>query len=343
MVSTIAELRKMGHMDVKALIILAATTAVEKKARQLGLKINEKNDEGGPGLDIIMVGSKKHPAIKVLIDNALAYTGMQVKEAFGMSVGEAFATGTPVLISKAAGIAKFLQSQEGDKKYGYVVDRDNPKEAAEILDNLIRSPALWERIGQGGQEFARQFTWGGIAEKELEIFDRLRSGGARAKPSSQALLPTWRGSSWSWDEKMAEHLEGEAERFFAEFPAGSVSEDERFIVSVSGNEGIGEFADLLARMMGRAGLVGQAIPVDADPDDRLSQSRLERVLKEAKGKESNEVGVPSYSSWLGRRYHYVPVYLHGVDVIVLESKEPVTSGLVDCHFELQNFLFGTTP
>ena len=343
MVETIAELRKMGHMDVKALIIYAGTDAVVEKAGQLGLKINEKDDEGGPGLDIIMVGPKKHPAIKVLIDNALAYTGMQIKEAFGMSVGEAFATGTPVLISEAAGIAKFLQSQEGDKKYGYVVDRDNPKEAAEILDNLIRTPALWERIGKGGQEFAKQFTWGGIAEKELEIFDRLRTGGARAKPSSQALLPTWRGSSWSWDEKMAEHLEGEAERFFTEFPVDRISEDERFIVSVSGNEGIGEFADLLARMMGRADLVGQAIPVDADPDDRLSPSRLERLLMEAKGKESDEVGVPSYSSWLGRHYHYVPVYLKGVDVIVLESKEPVTSGLVDFHFELRNILLGLTP
>lgn len=336
MVDTIAELRKMGYMDIKALIIYAGTDAVVERARQLGLKINEKDDEGGPDLDVIMVGPKKHPAIKVLIDNALAYTGMQIKEAFGMSVGEAFATGTPVLISKAAGIAKFLQSQAGDKKYGYVIDRDNSRESAEILANLIEDPGLWERIGKGGQEFARQFTWEGITEKELAIFDRLRSERASAKPSSQALLPTWRGSSWSWDEKMAKHLEGEAKRFFAEFPVDMVNKDERFVVSVSGNEGIGEFADLLARMMGRVGLVGQAIPVDADPDNRVSRWRLGRLLMKVKSKESDEIGVPSYTSMLHRHYPYVPVYLSGVNVIVLESTQPVRSTLVDFHFELRD-------
>ena len=336
MVDTIAKLREMGHMDIKALIIYAGTDAVVERARQLGLKINEKDDEGGPDLDIIMVGPKKHPAIKVLIDNALAYTGMQIKEAFGMSVGEAFATGTPVLISEAAGIAKFLQSQAGDKKYGYVVDRDKPEQSAEILANLIEYPQLWESIGRGGQEFAKQFTWEGITEKELAIFDRLRAEGARAKPSSQALLPTWRGSSWSWDETMAHHLECEAKRFFAEFPVDRVSKDERFIVSVSGNKGIGEFTDLLARMMGCVCLVGQAIPVDADPDNQMSQRRLGRLLMEVKSNESNEVGVPSYTSMLERHYPYVPVYLGGVDVIVLESRQPVRSDLVDFHFKLRD-------
>ena len=336
MVDTIAELRKMGYKDMKALIIYAGTDAVVDRARQLGLKINEKDDEGGPDLDIIMVGPKKHPAIKVLIDNALAYTGMQIKEAFGMSVGEAFATGTPVLISESAGIAKFLHSQEGDKKYGYVVDRDNPGESAKILANLIEDPGLWESIGKGGQEFARQFTWEGITKKELTIFDRLRAEGTSAKPSSQALLPTWRGSSWSWDGTMVEHLEGEAKRFFAEFPVDSVSKDRRFVVSVSGNKGAGEFADLLARMMGRAGLVGQAIPVDADLDNPLSQRGLHYLLMQAKHKGIDEVGVPSYTSLLDRRYPYVPVYLRGVDVIVLESRQPVRSSLVDFHFELRD-------
>ena len=335
MVEIIAKLREMGHMDIKALVVYAGTDAVVERARQLGLKINEKDDEGGSDLDIIMVGPKKHPAIKVLIDNALAYTGMQIKEAFGMSVGEAFATGTPVLISEAAGIAKFMHSQEGDKKYGYVVDRDNPEQSAEILANLIEDPQLWESIGKGGQVFARQFTWEGITEKELALFDRLRAEGASAKPSSQALLPTWRGSSWSWDEKMAKHLEGEAKRFFAEFPVDKVSKDKRFVVSVSGNEGVGEFADLLARMMGWAGLVGQAIPVDADPDNQMSRWRLGRLLMEVKSKESDEVGVPSYTSMLERHYPYVPVYLSGVDVIVLESRQPVRSSLVDFHFELR--------
>ena len=339
MVDTIAELRKSGYTDIKALIIFAGTSTVVNRAKQLGLRINEKEGEGGPGLDIILVGSQKHPAIKVLIDHALAYTGMQVKEAFGMSVGEAFATGTPVLISKAAGIAKFLQSQQGDGKFGYVVDRDKPAEAAGILEGLIKGPELWERIGRGGREFAGQFTWGGIAGKELGIFDRLRAEGARAKPSSQALLPSWRGSSWSWDNNMARHLEAESRRFFEEFPKAGVNKAQRFIVSVSGNEGVGEFADLLARMMGRLGLVGQALPIDADPANPLSRSTLERVLAEARDRESDETGVPSHAPFLGRRYPHIPVYLAGVDVIVLESREPVASGLVDFHFELRNILY----
>ncbi len=336
MVEVIAELHDMGYTDMKALIIGSGTDIVVEKAKQLGLKVNEKDDEGGKGLDIIMVGPKRHPTIKVLIDCALAFTSFSLKEAFGMSIGEAMATGVPSLINRVTGIAKFIDDQDQDKKAGYIIEGDNPKQSAEILANLIEDPGLWEHIGKGGQEFARQFTWEGIARKQLKIFDRLRAEGASAKPSSQALLPTWRGSSWSWDAPMQQHLTDEAQRFFAEFPIDRVSKDERFVVSVSGNQGVGEFADLLARMMGRAGLVGQAIPVDADPGHPMSRWRLGSLLMEAKSKESGEVGVPSYTSMLDRHYPYVPVYLSGVDVIVLESIQPVRSNLVDYHFELRD-------
>ena len=336
MVVVIAELHNMGYTDMKALIIGSGTDIVVEKAKQLGLKVNEKDDEGGSDLDIIMVGPKRHPTIKVLIDPALAFTSFSLKEAFGMSIGEAMATGVPSLINRVTGIAKFIEDQDQDKKAGYIIDGDNPKQSTEILANLIEDPELWERIGKGGKEFAGQFTWEGIAKRQLGIFDRLRAEKASAKPSSQALLPTWRGSSWSWDSPMQEHLTKEAKRFFAEFPVDRVSKGRRFVVSVSGNEGIREFADLLARMMGRVDLVGQAMPVDADPDNPLSQWRIHRILKQAKRKDSDEVGVPSYTPMLERHYPYVPVYLSGVDVIVLESRHPVRSDLVDFHFELRD-------
>ena len=336
MVEVIAELHHMGHTDMKALIIGSGTDIVVEKAKQLGLKVNETDDKGGPDLDIILVGPKKHPAIKVLIDHALAFTSFSLKEAFGMSIGEAMATGVPSLINRVTGIAKFIEEQNQDKRAGYIIDGDNPKQSAQILANLIEDPELWERIGKGGKEFASQFTWKGIAKKQLGIIDRLRATRAKAKPSSQTLLPTWRGSSWSWDAPMQEHLTGEAERFFTEFPAASVSKDKRFVVSVSGNEGVGEFADLLARMMGRADLVGQALPADADPDNPLSQWGLHHIMWQAKCKEIDEVEVPSYTSILERHYPYVPVYLSGVDVIVLESRQPVRSCLVDFYFELRD-------
>lgn len=335
MVEVIAELHSMGYTDMKALIIGSGTDIVVEKAKQLGLKVNEKDDEGGKGLDIIMVGPKRHPTIKVLIDRALAFTSFSLKEAFGMSIGEAMATGVPSLINRVTGIAKFIEEQDQDKKAGYIIDGDNPEQSAHILASLIEDPGLWGHIGKGGQEFAKQFTWEGIAKKQLEIFDRLRTEGASAKPSSQALLPTWRGSSWSWDAPMQQHLTDEAERFFAEFPAACVSKDERFVVSVSGKEGVGEFADLLARMMGRSSLGGQAIPVDADPDHPVFQWGIHHLLLQAKCKEIDEVEVPSYTSMLDRHYPYVPVYLNGVDVIVLESRQPVRSDLVDFHFELR--------
>ena len=336
MAEVIAELHNMGYTDMKALIIGSGTHIVVEKAKQLGLKVNEKDDEGGPDLDIIMVGPQRHPTIKVLIDRSLAFTSFSLKEAFGMSIGEAMATGVPSLINRVTGIAKFIEDQGQDNKAGYIIDGDNPKQSADILANLIEDPELWERIGKSGKEFAGQFTWEGIAKKQLGIFDCLRAEGASAKPSSQALLPTWRGSSWSWDAPMQQHLTDEAERFFAEFPAACVSQDERFVVSVSGNQGVGEFADLLARMMGRASLVGQAIPVDADPDHPVFQWGIHHLLLQTKCKEIDEVEVPSYTSMLDRHYPYVPVYLSGVDVIVLESRQPVRSDLVDFHFELRD-------
>ena len=65
-----------------------------------------------PRTEVLFIPNQKWQTLSALARQSLFYVGLQLMEPFGMSVAEAMAAGAPVMISKAAGITKWLTQGE---------------------------------------------------------------------------------------------------------------------------------------------------------------------------------------------------------------------------------------
>ncbi|HQR07702.1 MAG TPA: glycosyltransferase family 4 protein [Gemmatales bacterium] len=90
-------------------------------------------------------------------------------EAYPMVLLEGFAVGCPVIASDAPGLEGLVE----DHETGWVFPRENPAALAQILDMVWQSPSMATQVGQNGLRVARQCDWARIAEKHVELFERI--------------------------------------------------------------------------------------------------------------------------------------------------------------------------
>jgi glycosyltransferase involved in cell wall biosynthesis len=57
-----------------------------------------------------------------------------------------------------------------------LVPPDDPDAVAAAMARLATNPALRQRLGEGAEALAREFTWDRIAIRTAELFGRLRRG-----------------------------------------------------------------------------------------------------------------------------------------------------------------------
>lgn len=90
------------------------------------------------------------------------------REIFGRMVIEAFACRVPVLSSDSGELPSVVADA------GMIVPEDNIAEWTRALESLLSSPAMRDDYGaRGFDRVHRNFTWGAIARKHLEFFERL--------------------------------------------------------------------------------------------------------------------------------------------------------------------------
>jgi glycosyltransferase involved in cell wall biosynthesis len=82
-------------------------------------------------------------------------SGAHIEDGFGMVVGEAMASGCPVIVTKNVW-AKDMVDEGVD---GFVVDIRNPEQVAEKLTLLRDHPDALQEMSRKALEKARQFTW----------------------------------------------------------------------------------------------------------------------------------------------------------------------------------------
>ncbi|MFN2118518.1 MAG: glycosyltransferase [Candidatus Promineifilaceae bacterium] len=90
-------------------------------------------------------------------------------ESFGMVALEAMASGTPVIASEVGGLAFLVQDGEN----GFHVPSRDPETLAERIYELLVNDSCRERLGRNAREHARKYAWSNIAEKMLEVYDKL--------------------------------------------------------------------------------------------------------------------------------------------------------------------------
>ncbi len=99
-------------------------------------------------------------------------------EPFGLVLLEALACGTPVITSRAAGVAELMT----DGREGYVVD--DPSDTAELarsLGRFLEREAAWPELGATARALALEWDWDSIWRRTealyAELLERKRAGG----------------------------------------------------------------------------------------------------------------------------------------------------------------------
>jgi len=102
--------------------------------------------------------------------NSICLVFPSLYEGFGLPILEAMGCGTPVLTSNGSSMSEVA----GDA--ALLVDPYDVKGIAAAMDNLVRDPALRERLIHRGFERVVQFSWKKCAEETLNILNSLEQG-----------------------------------------------------------------------------------------------------------------------------------------------------------------------
>jgi glycosyltransferase involved in cell wall biosynthesis len=116
------------------------------------------------GLDIRMLGYQPEAILFELMRRATAFVLPSRYEGFGLPPLEAMRLGTPVLVSDAGALPEVC----GDAARYF--HPDHAPGLADLLSELLASPAERERLTQAGLQRAARFTWAEAARRTLEVY-----------------------------------------------------------------------------------------------------------------------------------------------------------------------------
>jgi glycosyltransferase involved in cell wall biosynthesis len=99
-------------------------------------------------------------------------------DSFGIPVVEAMAAGSPVVASRSGGVIETVR----DRETGFIVDKNDPQQLAQVLLRLLEDDALRETMGRAGRKRAlANFTWDKVAETMLTRYQELCGVGSSLK------------------------------------------------------------------------------------------------------------------------------------------------------------------
>jgi len=98
-------------------------------------------------------------------------------EPFGLTVIEAASCGLPVVATNSGGPEEIITDGEN----GLLVNAGNPENMAAAIKRLLQDHVLWEKLSKAGRENAvRNYTWPGMAKKQVDIFKAILRGSFNA-------------------------------------------------------------------------------------------------------------------------------------------------------------------
>src|SRR5690348_12878179 len=102
---------------------------------------------------------------------------------FGVTLLEAMACGTPMIVSDNLGFRWVI----ADGSEAVIIPKDDPTVWAEATIALLDDPARRAAMGRAGRRKADLFSWPRIAEQELAVYERVLAGSAKAgaRPASE--------------------------------------------------------------------------------------------------------------------------------------------------------------
>lgn len=97
------------------------------------------------------------------------YVALSRQESFGVAVVEASACGIPVVVSDVGGLPEVVVNGET----GYVVPRENPEVAAEMLEKLVLNKNDREMMGLAGRTYVQDhYDWNKNVEQMIAVYEQ---------------------------------------------------------------------------------------------------------------------------------------------------------------------------
>ncbi|MDM4764173.1 glycosyltransferase [Galbitalea sp. SE-J8] len=128
--------------------------------------LRELAGELGVGDDVHFVGRADRDGLADLFATAAATLVPSHSETFGLVALESAASGTPVIASRATGLAESVD----DGVSGVLVDGRDPAAWAAAIGGVIGDPARAIRLSRGAREHAERFTWATAAASLLGVY-----------------------------------------------------------------------------------------------------------------------------------------------------------------------------
>lgn len=116
------------------------------------------------------VGSVSHDDVPNELNQLDIYVALSRQESFGVAVVEAQAMGIPVVVSNVGGLPEVVQNG----KTGFIVDSENPQQAANAIKTLILDTELRRSMSVEAKQFAHSnFSWQSCAKKMSDVYQNI--------------------------------------------------------------------------------------------------------------------------------------------------------------------------
>jgi glycosyltransferase involved in cell wall biosynthesis len=150
---------KVLKREPKTLFLVAG------QGEKLGDLVQETVDLGIKE-NVVFRGHLSQEELKQTFEEATVYVMPSVAEPFGITALESIASGTPVIVSKNAGVAEVI-------KNCIKVDYWDTEEIAKRIIHLLKNPDLAESMRRKAFDEIENLGWDKVAQRTMEVYSRL--------------------------------------------------------------------------------------------------------------------------------------------------------------------------
>ena len=180
-IGTVKTLKQVYGIDVLLNALSIVYKDIKNEFPEISNQLNFKIVGGGTDMDELkklavelgidhlthFTGPVSHEDVPSELSRLDIYVALSRQESFGVAVVEAQAMGVPVVVSNVGGLPEVVQNG----KTGFIVDSENPQQAADAIKILILNTELRQSMSIDARNFAHlNFSWQSCAKKMSDVY-----------------------------------------------------------------------------------------------------------------------------------------------------------------------------
>lgn len=180
-IGTVKTLKHVYGIDILLKALSIVFSDIKNEFPEVSNQLNFRIVGGGTDMDELkklavelgidhlthFTGSVSHEDVPSELNRLDIYVALSRQESFGVAVVEAQAMGIPVVVSNVGGLPEVVQNG----KTGFIVDSENPQQAANAIKKLILDTELRQAMSIEAKQFAHSnFSWQSCAENMSDVY-----------------------------------------------------------------------------------------------------------------------------------------------------------------------------